>query len=145
MHQVTHAIDALGPLIDCEAGVTVEFETARRAEKKLIPKRLAHLKALIDTGADSVAIDTDLVIKLGLPLRSAKKSQTIDGERYRFKCEVCLVLLFGNEKLSVEVPAYCVDNLTRDCEFDLILGRNVLSVLELVYDGPANTFTLRHR
>ena len=144
MYQVTHEIQVLGPLIDCEVGVTREFAAARASEKKSIPKRLAGLRALVDTGADGVAIDTELVVKLGLPLRSAKKSQTIDGERYRFKCEVCIILLFGEDKLAVEVPGWCVDNLTKGSEFDLLIGRNILSVLELHYDGPNNRFTLSH-
>jgi predicted aspartyl protease len=145
MYQVTHEIDGLGPLVGCIACVTKEFEAARKSEKKRVPERVSGLRALVDTGSDSVAIDTHLVHQLGLPLRSARKSQTIDGEKYRFKCELGVILIFGENKLLWEGPAYCVENLKKDCLFDLIIGRNVLEALHLVYDGPGNTFTLTHR
>jgi predicted aspartyl protease len=145
MYQVTHKIDSLGPLVGCIVCATKEFETALKSEKKPVPERVSGLRALVDTGSDCVAIDNNLVQQLGLPPRSARKSQTIDGEKYRFKCEVGVILVFGENKLLWEGPGYCVENLQKDCLFDLIIGRNVLEALHLAYDGPGNIFTLTHK
>jgi predicted aspartyl protease len=92
MYQVTHQIDSLGPLVGCSVCITKEFESALKSERKVVPERVSGLRALVDTGSDCVAIDNNLVRSLGLPPRSARKSQTIDGEKYRFKCEVGVIL-----------------------------------------------------
>ena len=77
-------------------------------------------------------------------MHSAARATTVDGKsnRYRSKCEVEIILVLGEDKLSWEGPAYYDDNLSRDCEFELIIGRNVLAALNLHYDGPNNEFTI---
>jgi hypothetical protein len=148
MAKITRVIDALGPLIHCSLSVSSERKRILELEQKEIPKRVIELRGLVDTGADSVLIDSRHVALLQLPVRTpTTKTATIDGhsQRLRTKCEIGLIIHFENdEKAQWDGPAHCDDTLLDFCDFDLIIGRNVLSALNLHYDGPNSVFTISH-
>jgi hypothetical protein len=147
MAKITQAIHELGPLIQCALSASSEREKILKIEGKPIPARLHDLIALIDTGSDSVLIDSKHIALLQLPVRSLiKKAGTVDGEskRYRTKCEIGLIIPLDDKKVRWDGSAYCDDGLAENCEFDMIIGRSVLSALNLHYDGPNCIFTISH-
>jgi len=147
MPKITHPISDLGPLVRCILAVSEEREKILKKEGKKIPQRVENVVGLIDTGSDGVLIDSKHIGDLSLPVRSmVPKASTIDGPspRFRCKCEVGLIIPLDDVKVRWDGSAYTHDNLKKECEFDLIIGRDVLASLNLHYDGPNCCFTISH-
>ncbi|HEV2327659.1 MAG TPA: hypothetical protein VGY56_02595 [Verrucomicrobiae bacterium] len=147
MAKVTHPIGELGPLVRCILAVSEERERILKKEGKKIPDRVQNIVGLADTGSDGVLIDSRHIGDLNLPVRSmVEKPTTIDGPspRFRCKCEVGLIIPLDDMKVRWDGSAYTDANLKRDCQCDLIIGRDVLASLNLHYDGPNCCFTIWH-
>lgn len=90
---------------------------------------LSDVPMLIDTGADATLLPSDTVEQLGVPIEedSDFEVQVFDGEIKRLKlARLELYLLgkkFAGEYLLVDRPIG-------------ILGRNVLSSIRILLDGP---------
>jgi len=147
MAKITHPISDLGPLVRCVLAVSEEREKILKKEGKKVPERVENVIGLVDTGSDGVLIDSKHIGDLSLPVRSmVPKTSTIDGpsSRFRCKCEVGLIIPLDDVKVRWDGSAYTDDNLKKECEFDLIIGRDVLAALNLHYDGPNCCFTIWH-
>jgi hypothetical protein len=147
MAKITHPIGELGPLIHCILAVSEERERILKKEGKKVPERVQGLIGLVDTGSDGVLIDSKHIADLNLPVRSmVPRASTIDGQsnRYRCQCEVGLIIPLDNAKVRWDGSAYSDETLKKECQFDLIIGRDVLASLNLHYDGPNCVFTLWH-
>jgi predicted aspartyl protease len=146
MPKISAAIQDLGPLIKCSLSVTQARANVLKSEGNKIPDRIHELIGLVDTGSEGVLIDSKHVAKLKLPVRSGRRISTIDGTsgRYRTMCEIGLIIPLEEAKVQWDGNAYCDNNLAHECDFDLIIGRDVLSSLNLHYDGPKCMFTIWH-
>jgi hypothetical protein len=143
MHQLTRNIhDVLGPVVDAIICVTEARSEALAKAKLLTPERIQGLLALVDTGADTVAIDTIYASQLLLPVHTPSRFKAVDEYKWRFKCEVGVILLCNEGRLLFDTPCYCFDNLKTRTGVDLIIGRDVLSRFRFEYNGPDQNFEL---
>lgn len=108
------------------------------------PSKVETLTALIDTGAERSSIDSGQARMLGLERigeadvvtpstgADAKKTNVYKSDLVitagRFECEIP----------GAELPEAEIENQG----FTLLLGRDILSRLHLIWDGPAKTVTL---
>jgi hypothetical protein len=146
MPKITAAIQDIGPLIECMLSVTQARANVLNNEGNKIPDRIGGLIGLLDTGSDGVLIDSKHVAKLKLPVRAGRRISTIDGTsgRYSTMCEIGLIIPLVEAKVRWDGNAFCHNNLAQECDFDLIIGRDVLPSLNLHYDGPKCMFTIWH-
>jgi hypothetical protein len=143
MHKLTRSIhDVLGPVIDAIICVTEARSDALAKARIVTPGRIEGLLALVDTGSDTVAIDSVYARQLDLPVHSPMRFKAVDEYKWRFKCEVGVILICNDGKLLFDTPCYCFDALKKRTGVDLIIGRDVLSRFRLDYDGPQQNFAL---
>ena len=96
-------------------------------------------KALVDTGAQACFIHADFARTLGL--------ETIDRHDVSDIYEAHLVDSFKayitiDGDLPIESPRFLFGYPRRRWDFDVILGRDVLSRLQMRYDGPSGSVRL---
>lgn len=97
--------------------------------------------ALIDTGATSTCISSEIVDKLGLLSFDVQEVHTAAGksEQYLYDIGVGLPVSQPNT-LAVQAP--CAD--LSEQPFQVLLGRDVLSMCTLFYNGTDNSFVLHY-
>lgn len=143
MHRLTGKIDEnLGPVVDVVLCVTRAREEALQKAGRAVPARITNLRALIDTGSDRLAIDSEHAGLLGLPVRARDKVRTVDQIKYPTLFEVGVRIDFGDRELMFEVQGCCFNGLKHGNEIDMIIGRDILEAFVFHYDGPGKTFTL---
>ena len=96
-------------------------------------------RALVDTGAQACFIHADLARSLGL--------ETIDRhdisdvyEAHRVDSFKAYITIDGN--LPIASPRFLFGYPRRKRNFDVLLGRDALSRLQMRYDGPSGSVTL---
>jgi len=103
------------------------------------------IRALLDTGASCTCLDREVVAILELETRGVIDIHTPStGPSYerRNQFDATLVLGIGtNRPLEATVPV--IESEFRSRGFDALIGRDLLNLCVLTYDGPAGQFTLR--
>ena len=89
------------------------------------------LTAILDTGADSTLIPISLLNQLGAPLSDEARLRSHWGE---WRTVSLFTVDIGLE--TVRLPAVEVVGDEQDQE--IIIGRNVLNRLKILFDGPLN-------
>jgi hypothetical protein len=141
-HQ-TLPLQAEGPLIEVLVGVTPSQAHTLRSAGQAVPAPL-RLRGVLDTAASQTCIDLQCVSALALVpagqasmLTPAPTSALQTYDLY----DVDLTLLHPRlnwARASLAVVA--ADLLPQG--FEVLVGRDVLKDCLLIYDGPADTFTL---
>ena len=128
-----------GPKVEIEIAVpTVLAEFLERSGLPVPPPQRGF--ALIDTGASITAVDEEVVASLGIQpigqMKLSTPSQSMPAWLYaaRLTCSVA-----ARPVLEVLDIVGCT---LQPQGFIALLGRNFLSKVVLVYDGPAGLFTL---
>jgi hypothetical protein len=128
-----------GPKVEIEIAVpTVLAEFLERSGLPVPPPQRGF--ALIDTGASITAVDEEVVASLGIqPIGQMKLStprQSMPAWLYAARLTCCVTTRPVLEVLDI------VGCTLQPQGFIALLGRNFLSQVVLVYDGPAGLFTL---
>ncbi len=126
-----------GPVIEVVIYPSQPVAQKLLKEGKIIPAFKAT--ALIDTGASSTCISDDIVQKLGLISFDIQKVHTAAGESEQLFYDIAVGLPINQPNLlSVQAP--CA-NLSGQ-PFHVLLGRDILSVCSMFYNGLDNSFVL---
>jgi hypothetical protein len=135
-----------GPLIDMWVAVSNLKASVLTAQKAGIPPPVM-VKALVDTGASHTTIDTALVNQLGLSatgivsmITPSTGNKPVDVFSYDVGLHIpsgTLNNLIWSKPLWI---ATCAD--LNHQGFSVLLGRDALAEVLLVYDGRHGTFTM---
>ena len=96
---------------------------------------LGALPAIVDTGADITLVPRDYLIRLGAPVVAGGYLRSPWGERESVKIYEVNLRLQGHDLRHVEVAS-------QPGGHEVLLGRNVLNLLNLQLDGPGETLTI---
>jgi hypothetical protein len=114
-------------------------------EEPLHPPLERNVLALIDTGASNCCVDESLAAELGL---SIIDRQVIGGVAGQQEHNIYLAeLVIPNLQLSMKgrlvgVNIEMLKNVALEGPSQVILGRDVMSLMVVVYDGVNGTVTL---
>ena len=113
------------------------------------PKIIEKIPALIDTGASVTGVDLDYLKKLGYPPIGVAELATPSGVT---KTQVYMVRIVMPSRAAAgfpqNVPRIIIDNVRvigvrlGTQKYKALLGRDILSRLILVYNGPQALITL---
>ena len=126
-----------GPII--EVVIVPPQPVAEQLRKEGKPVPTIKAVALIDTGASSTCINQNIVDALNLIAFDTQKVLTAGGPSEQLLYDVGVVLPISQPNvLSVQAP--CADLSGQP--FQVLLGRDVLSMCSIFYNGPDNSFSL---
>jgi len=115
---------------------TVEVEQLRK-NGLTIPT--LQIIALIDTGASCCSISTEVAKKLSLVSFEKETIYTPSGASEHLLFDIGLILpVFPNKAIPIQVFAV---NLEKQ-PISMLIGRDILSICTLFYNGSDNSFTL---
>lgn len=137
-------ISDAGILIKLRISVSQIREIAMRARGRAIPKPL-EVAAMIDTGADCTLVDGSIPLQLGLlptgqtllcSLETGQEVETLPV----FDVDVAFVMDGGTStRITTRVAS---KSLGENLPYKALLGRDLLRLCTLVYNGPENEFEL---
>lgn len=143
MHVLKGRVADRGPMIDVKVMQSQERVDALK-QAKLSYSQPVTINGLLDTGASSSALDSNLVRSLGLEPRGIIKIHTPStGSQYevRNQFDACFVVGEGHPKpLVLTLPVLACDLASEG--FLALIGRDILDQCFLMYDGPSSIFTL---
>ena len=96
---------------------------------------LGPLPAILDTGADITVVPQEYLIRLDAPIVAGGYLRSPWGERQSVKIYEVNLRIQGHDLHHVEVASEPGGR-------EVLLGRNVLNLLNLQLDGPGETVTL---
>jgi hypothetical protein len=143
MRSITGRIERAGPLVRMTAMAPPKHvELLRKANLPLPPA--ITIRGLLDTGASASAIDSGIVLRLGLFSTGRTKIHTpTSGSDYEERDQYALSLFLGSQ--PGETVAYIVSVIETSLAsegFDALIGWDILSKCVLHCDGPQGTFQL---
>jgi hypothetical protein len=117
-------------------------QAATVAQGHPVPKPLP-IKGFIDTGCDALVLDRALVEELGLHPLGYTRLATGRGTMYAASYSVRLTIPTEPEPTVLDdIPCLAVADLDRG-GFQALLGRTVLGLFRIEFDGPEKTITLQ--
>jgi len=144
MLKLKSEISDAGIIVKLRISVSQIREIAMRARGRAIPKPVG-ISAMIDTGADCTLLDGSVTLQLGLlptgqtllfSLETGKDVETLPV----FDVDVVFVLDGGTStRITTKVAS---KSLGETLPYKALLGRDLLRLCTLVYDGPENEFEL---
>ena len=142
-------MDVHGPMVSAFIGVSHARMTALKAQGIPIPPAL-QIRALIDTGASGTCVDPSVLMPLGLtPTGVVAISTPTTGSAPVFKDQYDVGLLVPpatptHLPLVIQnLPVVCTDLLLAQ-GFHALIGRDILSICLMTYDGQAGFFSLAY-
>ncbi len=136
-----------GPLIQVEVGVSRQDVAWLHRRGRAVPAP-RQVTALIDTGAECSCIDTKLVSTLGLIVAQATttvNAPSLVGLAIQTSYLARLTVLHpsANPSEHFEIADLALVDLDLSgCNFDVLIGRDVLANFDLRYRGPVGQFSL---
>jgi hypothetical protein len=131
-------LEGLGPRVDLEVCPSTYLSRMLLAQGRRVPPPVV-VTAIVDTGATWCAFKPEVFATLGIApydCASVSTSSTVGEGRYLYDVD-----LDFNVKRIVGVQA--IESPLRGCPADGLIGRNILRVAELIYQGAQNCFRLR--
>ncbi len=144
MPTLTHPIGAAGPILDLWVGVTEIREAALKAQGLDVPAPI-RARALIDTGASAVLVDSTIIERLALTPTGTDFMHTPSTAG-----APCAVSLYDIALHLVDNPTghvvssalQVVGHPLAQQHIGILLGRTFLASCVLNYDGPEARFRL---
>ncbi len=138
----------LGPQISVDILPPIVVEKWAKSIKREV-KQAHNLEALIDTGASVSGVDEAVLNQLGYPPIGVSSLTTPSGTSQTGVYMVRLVIPSqGDSRIPANIPRIIIDNvrviavkLDRQ-PYKVLLGRDVLSRMIMVYNGPQALITL---
>ncbi len=125
-----------GPVL--QVTVTIEQNAAKAllAQGKTVPTKVGW--ALIDTGASNTCVDEQAANELGLPIIDVGNMQSASHEKH--PCNIYPVQIV-TQVVTLNSARTMGANLSPQGLL-ILIGRDVLAVCNLFYNGPSGQFTL---
>ena len=147
-HYDPRALMVLGPQISVDILPPLVVEKWAKSSKKEV-KQAHNLGALIDTGASVTGVDEAVLNQLGYPPIGVSSLATPSGTSQTGVYMVRLVIPSQRDpRFPPNIPRIIIDNvrviavkLDRQ-PYKVLLGRDVLSRMIMVYNGPQALITL---
>ena len=142
------ALMVLGPRISVDVLPPLVVEKwAKGAGVEL--KQALNLEALIDTGASVTGIDESVLNQLGYPPIGVSSLSTPSGTSQTYVYMVRLVIPSQKDpRFPANIPRIIIDNVRAiavklgEQPYKVLLGRDILSNMIMVYNGPQALITL---
>ena len=128
-----------GPIIEVVIFPPQPVAQQMQKEGKQVPSYKAI--ALIDTGASSTCISDEIVQKLGLVSFDVQNVHTAVGPSAQLLYDIGVGLPISQPNL-LAVQAPCADLSGQT--FHVLLGRDILSMCSMFYNGKDNSFVLHY-
>jgi len=146
MTRLTTPITRAGAFIDLRVGVSSSRERILKIANKVVPASVI-VRALIDTGASCTCIDAGTLRGLGLTPASTvlMHSSSTSGTAHTSDVyEVSLAVDRVGTGISRGIaPVIAIDLSGQGQSFLGLVGRDVLDMCVLIYDGPSRIATLK--
>jgi len=140
---LTIQIQAGGPLLDLEVGVSAPRRQALQAASQPIPASV-KIRVLVDTGASNTCIDKNIIQALQLTPTGTMPIHTPSTGNAPHQCnqyDVHLTII--HPRLSFAIPALpIIESDFSQQGIQGLLGRDVLAGCVLVYNGEVGFYTL---
>lgn len=127
-----------GALLQVTVGQPKDVADSLRSQGKPVPDPVSAM-AMIDTGASITAVDQELAQKLGLVQTGAAPIAGVTGVQNQPIYAANLAL--ANPSVALD-PWKMIGSPLNIQNFQVLLGRDFLEQLTLVYDGSSGNFTL---
>jgi hypothetical protein len=141
---LTFQIDS-GPCINAHIGVNKTHLDALKAKGQPIPNTQL-VRALVDTGAMTTVVDSEIIAALELqPTNDVPiYTPTTEGKAVRVNSyDIALYIPIHSQTHPFILPAMSVLERSLKVQgIDVLLGRDVLQHCLLVYDGRASTISM---
>ena len=125
-------------------GILVDVRIGRRPTRTEPHPPQVEQQALIDTGAQDCYVDVDLARKLRLDLRGRDpvgRIRDVRGPQNVLTYSTLIVIDRFDITLHDPCPGYKIRALGG--EFGVILGRQFLLQMRMLYDGPSGSVTMQ--
>jgi len=132
-----HDLRQVGPVLEVVFAVPQPIAEQLRTEGKQIP--IIKVLALIDTGATHTSINKKIVDTLGLLPFDVQNFYTANGPVEQLLYDLGILLpISAPNIISVQAPCADLDGQP----FQALIGRDVLGMCTLFYNGPDNSYSL---
>jgi hypothetical protein len=145
MRQIEGRIEAQGPFLMATAMASHQHVSLLKQANRPAPPPIT-IRGLIDTGASCSAIDSTIVVGLGLIQTGRSLLHTpTTGSAYVERDQYDVSLLLGSQ--PGEVKSFTVGALRSDFVsegFEAVIGWDILKYCVLTCHGPSMTFRLTY-
>jgi len=145
-----HVLAALGPQITVDILPPLVVEKWAKSSGREV-KQAHNLVALIDTGASVTGVDENVLSQLGYPPIGVASLATPSGISQTGVYMVRLVIPSQRDPhFPPDMPRIVIDNIRAVAvklgsqPYRVLLGRDVLSRLVMIYNGPGALITLSY-
>ncbi len=149
MPYFTLQLTAQGPMMVAFVGVSEARRAALLSVGQAVPQPI-QIRALVDTGATGTCVDPTVLQTLGLtPTGSVQVNTPSTGpnphsaDLYDVSIAIPGALQTHSPLIMENIPVLCADLLAAQ-GFHALVGRDILSLCLLCYDGLRGTFTLAY-
>jgi hypothetical protein len=148
MPVLTGPVDADGALVDVLLGHSQAAAQARRQALQAVPPAV-RARALIDTGAEVTCADPTLLRQLGLRVSGLTPANVpaAGGLIFQAQYDAGLTVLHPSRRPGrhLEIPDLLVMEVPLAAlGYQVLLGRDMLALCRLLYDGPGGRFRLAY-
>lgn len=135
-----------GALVDVEIGWSDSGARTLRASLQPVPPPV-RARAVLDSGAEATCVDASLIQSLGLSLSGVTPANlpAFGGLTLGVQRDASLTMLHpsGNVRRCLVVRTLLVIELSLSgLGFQVLIGRDVLSLCRFLFDGPRGRFKL---
>jgi predicted aspartyl protease len=145
MPQLDLSISDPGPMLDAMLWVSAPRRRVLEAQGLTVPKPV-FFRALVDTGASCTCVDPSIIQQLKLTPTGATGVHTPSTAGNSVTCnmyDVQVIVPGLNGKLLCNVESLAVVEASLKAQnLDALIGRDILALATLIYNGPADAFTL---
>lgn len=148
MPLITSPLQADGALVDIEVGWSnARAKKLRRALRPVPPPMF--VSALIDTGAEITCVNSSVIHQLGLPFGGSALANVPaqSGLTVSWMHDVSLSVLHpsGDPAKHLKMANLTVLEIAlHTLGYLVLVGRDILSICRLLYDGQRNRFLLKY-
>ena len=146
MPHFTRQIDAKGPLLNVQLGISASYHSILAASGVPIPQpRVAQ--GLVDTGASCTCIDPSVIRALQISPKGTTMMltpSTGSGGMTVSQYDVSLSIYSTSEESPYQIPNLAVveSELFANQGFHVLIGRDVLARCVFIYNGERGNYTL---
>lgn len=148
MPVVNGTIQFDGALVDVEIGWGASAIRSARQKKKPIPPA-CQVQAIIDTGAEITCVNSSVIQQLSIPAGAAIPVNVPATSGYsatiQYEASLWIIHPSGDHSQDLFLPDLIILELNLGpLGYQALIGRDVLSLCDFLYQGPAGQFQLTY-